>query len=144
MESPRLLPFLVIHAEELVFILAEIGVTVGQRDRPGNVSAGLNLPHLLALRQCDHMQEPVTTAKGGLTVGHRGRAIDVIASFIDPVGPAGAGRYTMQLEIVAARQDPGLAARFHPIRPAEDLVPRLVFPDQLPAHGVEGIEKRVA
>ena len=134
-----------VDAEEFVFVVAHVNLAVRDRRGAADVSAGLDLLDLFAIRERDDVQQRVAAAENRHAVGDRGRAVDVIARFINPVALAGDGIDAVQLVIVAARENPRRVAlrRFHPVGRAEDFVLGLVLPEQLAARRVERVEQAV-
>ena len=95
--------------------MAEVGAIVRDRDRTGDISARFDFLHFLALGQRDDMENRVAAPESGFALEHRRRAVDVIAGFINPVGLAGGGIDTVQLEIVAADDDVCFQGAPHPV-----------------------------
>src|SRR6266446_719589 len=129
-ERPKIGPLLEIDAKKGVLVMPKVGAVLVKGHGCGNRSASLDFLNLLAVGERDDVEQFVASAEDGAAIRGRRRAVDVITALINPVALARDGIDTVELEIVAADQDPGRIpfGRFHPIGGAEDFVARGVLP----------------
>src|SRR5260221_6199826 len=101
--------------------MPKVGAVFVEGHRGGNGGASFDFLNLLAIRERDDVEQFVAAAEDGAAIRGSGRAVDVITALINPVALARDGIDTVELEIVAADQDPGRIpfGRFHPIGGAE-------------------------
>src|SRR5215203_2344441 len=89
------------------------------------------------------MENGVAAAEDRLAIEDSGRAVDVIAGLINPVGFSGRGINAVEAVIVAANDDRELAVPAEVIRSSENFIACHILPGGLACLHVQGVKRAV-